>query len=255
MPTTKNRILDGTKIVDVNLKQLDTEILSQVLVIIPCHNEESEIKYAVNKLIAKHPFHFIVIDDNSTDKSLSIIKENKWNYIHNEKNLGLSPSFREGVKYAIKNGYKYVVQYDGDAQHNADDIPTMIGFAQKGYDIIVTSRYYGQHDISKHKILAHKLLKFFIKLRTRETMTDPTCGLRLYNWTAMQEYVNNTKLEVEPSTIAYLIAKKKLKIKEIPTIVFNRASGESVFQNKKHVVKYMFKQLFTVIFIEALSKK
>lgn len=253
MQTTKNKILEKTKSIEVNLKQIDNDILSQVLIIIPCHNEEKEIKHAVDKLLNNHSFNFIVIDDYSTDKSLSIIRQNKWNYIHNPKHMGLSQSFREGVKYAIANGYKYVVQYDGDAQHNADDIPIMIGFALKGYDMIVTSRYYGDHDISKHKMLAHKFLRFFIKLRTHETLTDPTCGLRLYNWIAMQEYVNNTKLEVEPSTIAYLIAKKKLKIKEIPTIVFNRISGESVFQNKKHVVKYMVKQLFTVLFVETLK--
>lgn len=80
--------------------------------------------------------------------------------MHNETNLGLSKSFRKGVQYAVENGFKYVIQYDGDGQHNAKDIITMIVFAQKGYDLILTSRYYSMHNLTRKKVLAHKLLRF-----------------------------------------------------------------------------------------------
>lgn len=248
--STKNtlnlsRALDPTK-------ALDLKILDEVLVIIPCYNEQDNIEKSVHNLVQDYHYNFIVIDDCSSDNSLAIIKKHQWNYIHNDVNLGLSKSFRKGVQYALEHGYKYVIQYDGDGQHNAKDIINMIVFAQKGYDLVLTSRYYSMHNLTRKKVLAHKLLRFVVWLRTHEKITDPTCGLRLFNWIAMQYYVNNPKLEVEPSTIAYLLARKKLKMKEVQTTVFRREAGNSLFASKRKIIKYMLKQLFYVIFLESL---
>lgn len=242
-----------TSLIDLkNSEPLNDVTLADVLVIIPCFNEELNIEKTIARLLRKYPYHFLIVDDCSSDKSLELIQKNKWNHIHNEQNLGLSKSFRVGVKYALDNNYKYVIQYDGDGQHNAEDIESMIIFAKKGYDLVLTSRYYSINQIESQKVIAHSLLKFLIYIRTWQVITDPTCGLRLYNWTAMQNYMDNKRLEVEPSGICYLIAKKKLKMKELPTVVFNRENGESLFGSKKHIIKYMFKQTLGIIFLEFL---
>ncbi|MGL4950397.1 MAG: glycosyltransferase family 2 protein [Mycoplasma sp.] len=238
-----------------SLSKNQNELIDQTLVIIPCYNEQDNIAKAVKNLLSVYKFNYLIVNDCSTDNTLKILKENKFNFITNEKNLRLSKSFREGVKYALENGYKYVVQYDGDGQHNPEDIMEMINQAGKGYDIVVTSRYYSSHNISKNKVYAHKLLRWCFKIRTNQKITDPTCGLRLYNWSAMEEYVRNTKLQVEPSTIAYLIGKRKMKMKEIGTVVFERENGESIFEKKSHIISYMSKQLFFTLFIEFLYKK
>lgn len=87
-----------------------------------------------------------------------------------------------GVDYAIKNNYKYVVQYDGDGQHNASDIKKLLFLANKGYDIVSTTRYYNDSNtLDNKKILAHKLLRTLFYIKTRERISDPTCGMRLYN--------------------------------------------------------------------------
>ncbi|MGL4948437.1 MAG: glycosyltransferase family 2 protein [Mycoplasma sp.] len=236
-------------------KKIDFQIFDDVLVIIPCFNEEQNIKKTVESLLEVYPFNYLIVNDCSTDNTLKILEENKFNYISNPTNLKLSNTFREGVKWAVKKGYKYVVQFDGDGQHNAADIPEMISLAAKGYDIVITSRYYSNHNIDKNKVYAHKLLRWCFKFRTGQIITDPTCGLRLYNWSVMEEYVSNKKLEVEPSTITYLIAKKKFKMKEIGTTVFVRENGESIFNNKSHIIRYMSKQLFYTLFIELLFNK
>lgn len=164
---------------DISLKKVS--ILKEVLVIIPCYNEEKNIEKCVKNLVNSIDIDFIIINDCSTDSTLEIIRKNKWKYINNEKNVGLSGSFREGVKYAMDKGYRFVIQYDGDGQHNPEDILEMIFFAQKGYDIVVSSRYYKNNNLTNGKKTAHKLLKSLFYLKTRQKITDPTCGLRLYN--------------------------------------------------------------------------
>lgn len=233
--------------IDISLNNVN--IVNQVLVIVPCFNEAGNIVKAINNLKKTINIDFLLVNDCSTDNTLEIIKKNKWNYISNEKNLGLSGSFRNGVKYAIDKGYRYVIQYDGDGQHNPEDIIEMIFYAQKGYDIIVTSRYFNNNNLTKSKEIAHKFLKSLFYLKTHQKITDPTCGLRLYNWVVMEEFLNNPKMDVEPSSIAYITKSKKLKIKEISTQVFNREHGEGSFTKKSNVIKYMSKQTFRLLFL------
>lgn len=73
--STKNtlnlsRALDPTK-------ALDLKILDEVLVIIPCYNEQDNIEKSVHNLVQDYHYNFIVIDDCSSDNSLAIIKKHQ----------------------------------------------------------------------------------------------------------------------------------------------------------------------------------
>lgn len=56
-------------------------------------------------------------------------------------------------------------------------------------------------------------------------------------------------MEVEPAAIAYVTNKKKLKIKEIATQVFEREHGEGSFNKKSKAIKYMTKQITRLSFL------
>ncbi len=224
---------------------------SKLLVIIPVYNEEGNIERAVENLKKIENINFLVIDDCSTDNSLEIIRRNKWNYISNNENLKLAEVFREGVRYAIDHGYQYVVQFDGDGQHESSSIPEMLMYANKGYDIVIGSRYLSKdsENIGISKKIAHKLLKLIFAIKTFQNISDPTCGLRLYNWQAMNLFVANDKLKPEPATIGYFIKKEKMKMKEVPTTIYAREGGESFFTNKRNILKYMMGQILHLIFL------
>lgn len=70
-----------------------------------------------------------------------------------------------------------------------------------------------------------------------------TCGLRLYDQKFMEKYVENKKMQVEPSTILLCVKKYKMKITQIETVLFNRKCGESTFDNKIRRLKYVFTQI------------
>lgn len=235
-----------TKAIDFN----SFDSMDDLLVIIPCYNEAKNIEQTVNDLLKFGKYHFLIIDDCSDDDTVNICQKNKWNYIRNEHNLGLSKSFRKGVQYAIDNKYKYVVQFDGDGQHNAEDIAKLFFFVKKGYDIITTSRYNSPNEtLTANKKIAHRMLTNLFFLKTGQRITDPTCGMRMYNWNAMEVYVNNKKLEVEISSIAYMIKHHKMKSIEVPTYVYQRKYGESYLLSKnKKIIAYMLKQIFKLIF-------
>lgn len=115
--------------------------MKDCLVIIPSYNESLTIVDVVEKIKKVDNVDYLVIDDFSFDTTDIICKKNNINFIKNESNLGLSKSMRVGMEYALKNNYKYCIQFDGDGQHDALTIRKMIDIVEnQDIDIVLTYR-------------------------------------------------------------------------------------------------------------------
>lgn len=236
---------------------MNNDIVSQkkekILILIPAFNEAGIIFNVIDEIEKNSDYDYLVVNDYSYDSTELILKDNKFNYISNPKNLGLSGSMREGMKYAIEKGYDACIQYDGDGQHDLGTIPNMIKKFNQGYEIVLTSRFLHNEKEAKEKEsilkkIAWKIFIYIFEKKSHLEITDPTCGLRLFNKRFMNEYVNNAKFEVEPSTIMYVIKKMNFKVVEIPTVVKSRVTGQSSFTSLHKVIKYMFIQLRRMTF-------
>lgn len=94
-----------------------------VSVIIAAYNEEKFISRAIrsvlNQSMDRSKYEIIVVNDQSTDKTLSAISTflDEIKIISNEKNIGLAASLNKGIK-AAKG--KFIVRLDGDDYVSAD---------------------------------------------------------------------------------------------------------------------------------------
>lgn len=215
----------------------------KLLVIIPAFNEAKNIMITVEN-VKKHKYDYLVVNDCSYDATDLICMEEKYNFISNEKNIGLSKTMRNGFRYALKNGYDYAVQFDADGQHEINTIKPMLEKMEENYNIVSTSRFMKsyKHD-EKKKVLIWRIFRRLIKRYCNTIITDPTCGLRMYDRKFMEAYVNYPKFEVEPSTIAYSIKKLGMRFIEVPTVIHERMNGESYFKDRRKVVAYILKQI------------
>lgn len=224
----------------------------ECLVLVPAFNESKSILEVAKKLKKINEVDFLVVDDFSYDDTDILCEKNKVPYIRNNKNLGLSKTMRTGMAYALENGYSYCIQFDGDNQHDASSILPLIEEVKKGYNIVLTSRFKKGADKPILKGIVWKIFMFLFKRKTKLNITDPTCGMRIFDKKFMKSYVDFPKFEVEPSTIMYCVSKMKFKISEIPTIVYERKVGESLFKTPSAIIKYVLKQLrrmtFTTLF-------
>lgn len=221
---------------------------NDTLIIIPSFNEGNTILRIVNSLVGK--YNYLVINDASFDMTDQILIDNKINHISNKTNLGLSETMRVGMVWALKQKYKFCIQFDADGQHEVETIEKMI-LPRKNFNLILASRFLNQNSDSNYhwnKKIVWKIFRIILKIKSGKTISDPTCGLRLFDKNFMALYIKNKKMRVEPSSLCYVIRNKNMSILEVETIVHERHHGVSKFSKTFHKIYYLLTEFFRIIF-------
>jgi glycosyltransferase involved in cell wall biosynthesis len=104
----------------------------KITVLMPVYNAEQFLREAMDSILQQtfHDFEFLIIDDGSTDSSISIIQQYndpRIRLLRNEKNLGISPTLNKGIELASS---------DLIARMDADDI-SYLDRLQKQYDYMM----------------------------------------------------------------------------------------------------------------------
>jgi glycosyltransferase involved in cell wall biosynthesis len=117
-------------------------------IVVPCYYEEEVLKifYEETKKILdsinNYTFQFILVDDGSRDKTLSIMKElaeiyPDVSYLSFSRNFGKEAAMYAGLRYSSGD---YVIVMDADLQHPPALIPEMVAGVKEGYDCVAAMR-------------------------------------------------------------------------------------------------------------------
>lgn len=228
--------------------------MGKLLILIPAYNEAENIERVVENLKENHSeYDYVVVNDGSKDKTYDICKQKGYNVIDLPINLGLAGGFQAGVKYAYRKGYDYVIQFDADGQHLPEYIQPMIEEIEKGYDIVIGSRFVNEKKPFTARMLGSRLISLAIKITTGQWIKDPTSGMRMYNRNCMKEYAQEVNYGPEPDTISYLV-KNGAKVSEIQVSMEERIAGTS-YLNFARSISYMFRMLMSIIVIQTFRKR
>ncbi len=231
----------------------------KILLIIPAYNEEESI---INTLESIEQFKksvklsfqldYVVVNDGSRDLTPSLVRSKGVKIIDMRTNLGLTGGFMAGMKYAYRQGYDGVIQFDADGQHIPDYIPAMVNEADSGTNVVIGSRFVTEKRPNSLRMLGNVLISFAIKITTGKTIKDPTSGMRLFDKKAIQFYVNNYNMTPEPETVSYLI-KKGFITNEVQVKMQERIAGESYF-NLKRSIQYMIRVVISILILQPFRK-
>lgn len=149
----------------------DTARKPLVTIVIPALNEEGNIPRLESGLLAvveplPYRFEFIVVDNNSTDRTGELVKticgrDPRWKYLRFSRNFTVEMSITAGYRFA--SGDAIVVLYS-DLQDPPHVIPRFIEKWQEGYDVVYGVRTVRPGESAWRNIavkLAYRLIAWF----------------------------------------------------------------------------------------------
>ena len=201
------------------------------LVVIPAFNEEAALPGVLAELRTSWPdVDVLVVDDGSRDRTAAVARDADVAVAVLPFNLGVGGALRTGVLYAVERGYDVVVQLDGDGQHDASAIPTLVAEIDRGADMVVGSRFRDGSDayaVGRLRSLAMALLRWVIRLLSGLRITDTSSGFRAFSRPLVELFSQNYPVDYLGDTVeAILLAHRAgFRVVEIPTSMRPRRGG------------------------------
>lgn len=205
------------------MKKQTTPFLS---IIIPVFNEEKRIKNLISVFTflknQKYKWEIIVINDGSTDKTVTVIeslkKKLKFKFISYSQNRGKGWAIREGMLLA-KGEYRLFL--DIDLSTPITEFNKLLPYLKK-YDIVMGSRKMkGSNVVIRQPFLREFLGKLFTLLSQKilqMKISDFTCGFKCFSKKAAEQIFPRQKVNRWgfDSEILYIGKIKNNSIKEVP---------------------------------------
>jgi len=155
-------------------------------ILIPAFNAEKTLNAVV---IECHTLGFplIVVDDGSTDNTVSKLPALKLTLLRHATNLGKGSALRTGFEWAMQHGFDAVITLDADGQHDASAIPLLFSAAEKsGVDLMIASRFTQFEEMSGLRKFWNRFGVWCMRKRTGFDITDSQSGFRFYSSRLLQ---------------------------------------------------------------------
>ena len=170
-----------------------------LLIIIPCFNEEKSIGNLLdqlNVLVLPKPWKFsvLVVNDCSKDRTAEVATSKSVKVLNLPINLGIGGAVQSGLKYAFNHGFNFAVQMDGDGQHPpAELVKLLITQQETGANLIIGSRFLEKKGFQSSLIrrLGIYYFHFLNKVFTGINIYDSTSGYRLFDAKAIDLSIRN----------------------------------------------------------------
>ncbi|MDD3346472.1 glycosyltransferase family 2 protein [Oscillibacter sp.] len=225
------------------------------LVMIPAYNEECNILNTIADIRRHAPeMDYIVINDCSTDHTEEILKENGIPYLNHPVNLGIGGGVQSGYRYAKDNGYDIAIQFDGDGQHEAQYLHTLIApIETDAADFAIGSRFLENEGFQSSFLrrFGINFLSGMIHLLCGIRVNDVTSGMRAVNRSLIEAFAQDYAQDYPEPEAILAAGLKGARILEIPVQMRERQGGTSSI-NALRSVYYMIK-VTLALFFSAMS--
>ena len=173
------------------MKQINDQDLVKPLVVagIPAFNEERTIAKLVLDA-QKHVDVVLVCDDGSTDCTAEIAKRMGADVIRHEKNLGYGAATKSLLTMARELNADVLVTFDGDGQHDPNQIPRLIEpILENKADVVLGSRFLNgqKNGVPRYRSLGIKVISKLSGAASNHKLHDAQCGFRVFGRRAISE--------------------------------------------------------------------
>jgi glycosyltransferase involved in cell wall biosynthesis len=151
--------------------------------------------------------------------------------------------------YALDNGYDYMVQVDGDGQHEPEDIANLVAAleADPAIDMVCGSRFIAgmRYPAPISRRTGIHIFAFLLSRILRQRVSDPTSGFRLYNRRAIELFARDYPHDYPEVEAVLMLHTNRLRMREVPVRMYVRGGGRSSISSGKSAY-YMIKVLLAL---------
>jgi glycosyltransferase involved in cell wall biosynthesis len=187
--------------------------------LIPCFNEAETVGDVV-RAARDHLPNVYVVDDGSTDETVSRAAEAGAKVVRHATNRGKGAALRVGCKLLEAHGFTWALTMDGDGQHTAKSIPDFFRCAESTRaSLVIGNRLARADKIPWLRRQVNRWMTRRLSRRTGMAIADSQCGYRLVNLKALSTLrLATTHFEIE-SEMLLAFANASWRIEFVPVEV------------------------------------
>lgn len=242
-------------------------------VIIPCYNEESNLKRNVLNEVENYlkrqgySSEVIVSDDGSSDKSRELAEK----FVKYHPRFELLKNRHAGKPFAVKAGLKrargeIVLFTDMDQSTPIKEIEKLIPFFKQNYEVVIGSRGKRRRDAPWYRQIIAWGFRTIRRLMLLRDIVDTQCGFKAFKKSAIKKIFSKLAIfkkskkakgwRVSAYDVELLFVAKKLgfRIKEVEVNWQDRDVSVSKKRNFIKESKEMFKEILRVRINDLLGR-
>lgn len=199
---------------------LPERVCCKTYLILPAYNESSVIGSVIKELQSLK-CHIVVVDDGSSDNTCAQARAAGATVLRHIVNRGQGAAIQTGITYSLMCGAEYVVTFDSDGQHCAEDVPNLLLPIHEGRcDIALGSRFLGSAEhMPQTRRLVLKAAVLFTRLVSRVKLTDTHNGLRAFSRRAASQVHITLDRMAHASELLDQVGRMRLSFTEVPVHV------------------------------------
>jgi len=204
-----------------------TSKVDMVSIVIPTLNEAGNIREAIETLDREltYPKEIIIVDGNSTDGTIDIVKETNCKLII-EPRRGYGLALRRGMMVAKGN---VVVMVDGDGTYEFKHVNRLLErMMETDAELCLATRMFDPDKaMGLFNFVGNKIITFCFNMVYKQALSDTQSGFRAISHSAIE------KVDFKETDMAFatemliLFAKKGFKMVEIPSNYKLRKYGKT----------------------------
>ena len=203
---------------------------TKICVLIPAFNEEKNLEVLICQLRQEGIKNIFVIDGKSSDNTVKIA-ETMGATVLIQEGFGKGSAVRDALNTGLIDVDKLILM-DADGSMSPKELPLFLDALESGADVVKGSRFMkggGTYDMSLLRRFGNYIIVSTFNFLCGTKYTDLCYGYFGFNRQSIQKLtplLQSKHFEIE-AEILLKSEKLGLKVKEVPSIEFERKSGQS----------------------------
>lgn len=224
--------------------------MNRLLILIPAYNEEMTLPRVVAGIRAAVPSaDLLVVNDGSRDGTAAVARELGATVVSHPWNMGYGVALQTGYKYASRTGYPFLVQIDGDGQHDPHSIPALLEPVLSGQaDFVIGSRFFpgSGYRPSGARRLGMLLFRCLVSTLIGQRLSDTTSGFQACNARVIAFLTRDSfPCDYPDADLLLLLHRAGFRLAERPVKMFPSDTGKSMHSGLKPLY-YVFKMFLSI---------